>query len=833
MDQSEIADIIEIEQLLARYAVGMTRDDIDAVIDVFTPDGTYSAFGDTYALADFPELVRAAPKGLFLTGTPVLELDGRHRHGAADALLRRPDHARHAHRLVHRHLPADGAGVAAADPVHDLPPAQRRPGLGKAARPHPARALGGRGRLSGAAAVELGAFKAAVDDWLDEHARELAPTFEGIGTLDEQMAQLRKVMRLTYDAGFMRMGWPERVGGLGGSNLLRAYLGEVLTARDLVEPGIYSMPEVLAPTMIDYAPAGAGGRHGAAPAAGRGDLVPGLLRAGYGEQPGLARLPGRPATGDGWRINGQKVWTSLAQYAQRCVLLTRTGTPESAHRGITALFVDMDSPGITVRPIETMHGAREFCEVFFDDVVVPRDRVLGEVDRGWSIAMDLLPYERSTALWHRAAYLQRRLEQLRRPSLRPARSTPPRSARPPSCCGRSGPARGRRSAGWRPARRWEPRPPSTRCSWRRPSRRCSTSSAEGLGAEVATRGRPGQPALAGRVPLLPRRHHLRRQRRDPAQHHRPPPPRPRGRPLMEAAERALFDERRASRHRVGRRRSARRRARRPRLARRAGRRPRHRRPVLFECLGAANATSAALDWLLAAALGAAAGRHRRRPARAPRPCDPRGALRRRPVHGARDWAPRRWSAPTRCSSWQRRPPASRRARSRPARCERRPVHGLDPALGLFEVTGRFDVDPATDRSARPTGTARVAARAARPRLRARRRCTRHARAGPRARAGAHPVRAPDRHLPGRAPPAGRDAWSRWRPPPPCSTPPGRTPPPSRPAMAKAFAGRSARTRGPPLPAGAGRHRLHHRAPAAPLRPADDRAGPAARRGQPR
>jgi hypothetical protein len=76
MDQSQIADITEIEQLLARYAIGMTRDDIDAVTDVFTPDGTYSAFGDTYALEDFPALVAAAPKGLFLTGTPVLELDG-------------------------------------------------------------------------------------------------------------------------------------------------------------------------------------------------------------------------------------------------------------------------------------------------------------------------------------------------------------------------------------------------------------------------------------------------------------------------------------------------------------------------------------------------------------------------------------------------------------------------------------------------------------------------------------------------------------------------------------------------------------------------------------
>jgi hypothetical protein len=76
MDEPHIADVIEIEQLLARYALGMTKDDIDAVIEVFTPDGTYSAFGTTYPLADFPALVKAAPKGLFLTGTPVLELDG-------------------------------------------------------------------------------------------------------------------------------------------------------------------------------------------------------------------------------------------------------------------------------------------------------------------------------------------------------------------------------------------------------------------------------------------------------------------------------------------------------------------------------------------------------------------------------------------------------------------------------------------------------------------------------------------------------------------------------------------------------------------------------------
>ena len=106
MDQDEIADIIEIEQLLARYAVGMTKDDIEAVIEVFTPDGTYSAFGDTYTLADFPSLVAAAPKGLFMTGHPGARARRRRGHRRAAAVLRRPDQPRHAHRLVHRHLPA-------------------------------------------------------------------------------------------------------------------------------------------------------------------------------------------------------------------------------------------------------------------------------------------------------------------------------------------------------------------------------------------------------------------------------------------------------------------------------------------------------------------------------------------------------------------------------------------------------------------------------------------------------------------------------------------------------------------------------------------------------
>ncbi|XES00144.1 acyl-CoA dehydrogenase family protein [Streptomyces sp. S1D4-11] len=108
-------------------------------------------------------------------------------------------------------------------------------------------------------------------------------------------------------------------------------------------------------------------------------------------------------------MTGQKVWTSLAQYAARCVLLTRTAP---GHDGITAFFVDMDTPGITVRPLRTMHGVDEFAEVFFDDVVVPADRMLGRPGDGWRLAMDLLPHERSTCFWHRVAHLYTRLDRL-------------------------------------------------------------------------------------------------------------------------------------------------------------------------------------------------------------------------------------------------------------------------------------------------------------------------------------------------------------------------------------------------------------------------------------
>ena len=267
------------------------------------------------------------------------------------------------------------------------------------------------------APADIDGFRAGLRAWLDGH--DLSPGPDR--SLDGQVAQLARVRRALWDAGWMRYGWPVSVGGLGGPAMLRAVLGEEVASRDLAEPGIYSMIEVLAPTVISYAPPPLAAQMVPRLLSGAEQWCQGFSEPGSGSD--LASLATRAVPrGDGWVVSGQKVWTSLAQYAARCVLLARTAP---GHGGITAFFADMDAPGITVRPLRTMHGVDEFAEVFFDNVVVPGDRLLGRPGDGWRVATDLLPYERSTCFWHRIAYLYTRLDRLlarcpARPGLAPA-----------------------------------------------------------------------------------------------------------------------------------------------------------------------------------------------------------------------------------------------------------------------------------------------------------------------------------------------------------------------------------------------------------------------------
>ena len=250
--------------------------------------------------------------------------------------------------------------------------------------------------------------RAELTSWFEEHLADVAPPFEGAGTLVEQIEQLNRVKGALWEAGLMGWGWPERVGGRGGPASLRAVVGEEVIARDLADPGFFCMNEVLAPTLIEFAPPEVAAAFVPRLLSGQEMWCQGFSEPGTGSD--LASLSCRARRdGDAWVVDGQKVWTSLSQLSSRCVLLTRTGSPESRHRGITAFFVDMDTPGITVRPLAIMSGSDEFAEVFFDGVVVPDERRVGEVDGGWAVAMALLPFERSTAFWYRTAYLRARL----------------------------------------------------------------------------------------------------------------------------------------------------------------------------------------------------------------------------------------------------------------------------------------------------------------------------------------------------------------------------------------------------------------------------------------
>jgi alkylation response protein AidB-like acyl-CoA dehydrogenase len=256
--------------------------------------------------------------------------------------------------------------------------------------------------------VQVPDFRAGLVTWIDEHGEQLAPPPED-GSVTTQLDHQRRIQRMLFDDGWMRWGWPEPIGGLGGSPTLRAVLGEELVGRALVHTTSWSMHEVLGPAVAQF---------------GRPELVsqiyPRLLRGdefwcqGFSEPDagsdlGSLRTTAR-AHGDDWLINGEKLWTSFAQHATRCVVLARTGGPGS--RGVSAFLVDMDTPGVNVSPVRTMAEVDEFCSTSFVDVQVPAHRMLGDLDAGWLVAQHILSCERGPIFWQRGAWLGHHLGML-------------------------------------------------------------------------------------------------------------------------------------------------------------------------------------------------------------------------------------------------------------------------------------------------------------------------------------------------------------------------------------------------------------------------------------
>lgn len=258
--------------------------------------------------------------------------------------------------------------------------------------------------------AEIADFRGELAGWLTANAGQLERFRRLPNDLDGQFTVLRDLQRLLYEDGWLRYGWPEALGGRGGSAVLRGVLSEEMAAAGYPPPFSFGMMEVLAPAVVRFAPELAAW---ALPLllCGEETWCQGFSEPEAGSDLGSLRLRATDE-GEHWRVSGQKVWTSWAQFADRCVLLARTGSQDEAHRGITALFVDMNTPGVTVAPLRAMSGDEEFAEMFFDDALVPKSRTLGSVGGGWSVAMYVLSCERGAVAWQRQAWMQQRFGDL-------------------------------------------------------------------------------------------------------------------------------------------------------------------------------------------------------------------------------------------------------------------------------------------------------------------------------------------------------------------------------------------------------------------------------------
>src|ERR1700761_297230 len=240
----------------------------------------------------------------------------------------------------------------------------------------------------------------AVDKWRGSYIDDVA----------EEMRFTAGLMRVLYDAGFGRYGMPPAAGGLGGDVRHWAVLFDELSRAGITPTGQHSLLVTLGYPVAKFAPALA--------AAYLPEFLSGDAWWGQGfseSEAGsdLAALRCRATRdGDEYAISGHKIWTSLAETATRIVMLVRTGTPESRHRGLSMILVDVATPGVIVRPIKLASGRAELAECFFDDVRVPASRLIGAEGEGWAVAMYLLQYERAVWAWLRAAVLLQRLRAL-------------------------------------------------------------------------------------------------------------------------------------------------------------------------------------------------------------------------------------------------------------------------------------------------------------------------------------------------------------------------------------------------------------------------------------
>lgn len=256
--------------------------------------------------------------------------------------------------------------------------------------------------------LDVRTYAGELESWLRSGPACLQALGTPIPSYERRVAAMAELMSALFDNGWSRYGWPDDLGGLGGSILHRAAMWEALARHGLPGMALFEHLEILAPALAALGP-----RPFVAEAlprflAGRELWAQGFSEPGAGSDLANLRTTAR-RTDDGYVVNGRKIWTSWARYATWCLLLARTGAPDSRHHGLTAFVVDLRDPGVEVRAIEQANGTDELAEVAFDDVAVGADRVVGEVGGGWKVAMHILSHERGTFAWFRHCFLYRHL----------------------------------------------------------------------------------------------------------------------------------------------------------------------------------------------------------------------------------------------------------------------------------------------------------------------------------------------------------------------------------------------------------------------------------------
>ncbi len=248
---------------------------------------------------------------------------------------------------------------------------------------------------------EEAAFRAEVREFLrrewrpedsDGEARSAAQAASqgGRAALERYQAWMKKLAA----RGWIAPAWPKEYGGAGMTVMQQFIFNEELAKARAPRPGGIGIA-MAGPTIITYGTEEQKREH-----------LPGMLSGeviwcqGFSEPEAGSDLASLRTTavrdGDDYVVNGQKIWTSGAQYAHRMILLARTDPSAPKHKGISYFLLDMKSPGVTVRPLVNMAGTPGFNEVFFDNVRIPKKDLLGEENRGWYIATTTLDYERSS-----------------------------------------------------------------------------------------------------------------------------------------------------------------------------------------------------------------------------------------------------------------------------------------------------------------------------------------------------------------------------------------------------------------------------------------------------